>query len=74
MARLHAKGIAVIGGTVTPFGGSFLDTPERRATRQAVNAFVRTSRLFNGFVDFDRAIRRRSRRWSSSDSQRYIAP
>jgi lysophospholipase L1-like esterase len=55
--QLHARGIRVIGGTITPFAGSIIDTPDRRATRQAVNAFIRTSRVFDGVVDFDRAVR-----------------
>jgi lysophospholipase L1-like esterase len=56
-AQLHNKGIKLIGGTLTPFGGSFLDTPDRRATRDAVNQFIRTSDVFDGVADFDRAVR-----------------
>jgi lysophospholipase L1-like esterase len=55
-AQAHAKGIAVIAGTVTPFHGFFKD-PAKDAQRDAVNQFVRTSRAFDGFVDFDRAVR-----------------
>ena len=55
--RLHARGIRVIGGTIAPFGGAMMDGPERRATRQAVNRFIRTSRVFDGMVDFDAALR-----------------
>jgi lysophospholipase L1-like esterase len=57
VTQLHNRGIRVIGGTITPFGGSFLDTPDRIATRDAVNAFIRTSRVFDGVADFDKAIR-----------------
>ncbi|HXM54691.1 MAG TPA: GDSL-type esterase/lipase family protein, partial [Candidatus Dormibacteraeota bacterium] len=54
--RLHAKGIAVIGGTVPPFHGFFED-PAKDAQRDALNQFIRTSRTFDGVVDFDGATR-----------------
>jgi lysophospholipase L1-like esterase len=56
--RAHAKGIKVIGGTITPYGcdgGCF--GPEQEASRQQVNAFVRTSDVFDGVADFDAALR-----------------
>jgi lysophospholipase L1-like esterase len=52
--RAHAAGIRVVGATITPYGcdsGCF--GPEQEATRQRVNAWVRTSRVFDGVVDFD---------------------
>jgi lysophospholipase L1-like esterase len=55
-AQLHAKGLAVIAGTVTPFHG-FFDDPAKDAQRDAVNQFIRTSHVFDGVVDFDRAVR-----------------
>jgi lysophospholipase L1-like esterase len=61
IARAHRKGLRIIGGTLTPFEATpiagFYD-PAKEPTRQAVNAFVRSPRSgFDGFVDFDRAIR-----------------
>ena len=56
--RAHAAGIRVIGATITPYGcdsGCFGASQE--ATRQTVNTWVRTSRAFDGVVDFDAAIR-----------------
>jgi lysophospholipase L1-like esterase len=56
--RAHTAGIKVIGVTITPFGcdsGCFSTAQE--ATRQTVNAWVRTSRVFEGVIDFDAAIR-----------------
>jgi lysophospholipase L1-like esterase len=56
--RARRAGIAVIGATITPYGcdaGCF--TPEQEATRQAVNAWIRTSPLFAGVADFDAAVR-----------------
>jgi lysophospholipase L1-like esterase len=56
IVQTHARGLRIFGGTITPFGGSFLDTPDRVATRAAVNAWVRTSGAFDGVIDFDRAL------------------
>lgn len=56
--RARRAGITVIGATITPYGcesGCFDSAQE--ATRQRVNAWVRTSRAFDGVVDFDAAIR-----------------
>ncbi len=57
VSRAHAHNIRVYGATVTPFGGSFYDTPEREAARQKVNAFIRTSGVFDGIIDMDAALR-----------------
>ncbi len=59
VARAHAHGIKVIGGTVMPFGGNtyYHPTAENEADRQAVNAFIRTSRVFDAVIDFDRLMR-----------------
>jgi len=57
-ARAHAAGIRVLGATITPYGcdsGCF--SPAQEATRQAVNAWIRTTRALDGVVDFDAAIR-----------------
>lgn len=56
--RAHTAGITVIGATITPYGcdsGCF--GTEQEATRQEVNAWIRTSRVFDGVVDFDAVIR-----------------
>ncbi|MCU7728092.1 SGNH/GDSL hydrolase family protein [Actinoplanes sp. KI2] len=56
--RAHRAGIRVIGATITPYGcdsGCF--TAEQEATRQAVNAWVRSTPVFDGVADFDAAIR-----------------
>jgi lysophospholipase L1-like esterase len=50
--RSRAAGLRVIGGTITPFGGSFVWTPERAATWAAVNDWIRTTDAFDGVVDF----------------------
>ncbi|WP_406052524.1 SGNH/GDSL hydrolase family protein [Kribbella sp. NBC_00889] len=57
IARVHASGRCIVGGTLTPVGGSFVYSPEKEAARQAVNTFIRTSGEFDGVVDFDAATR-----------------
>ncbi|PKT71575.1 SGNH hydrolase [Streptomyces populi] len=55
--RAHAHGIRVIGATITPYGGHAAYTPAREAVRRAVNAAVRTHRIFDGVADLDAAVR-----------------
>ncbi|HET9933395.1 MAG TPA: SGNH/GDSL hydrolase family protein, partial [Polyangiaceae bacterium] len=58
--RAHAKGIKVIGATLTPFGGlefPGFDTPENEAKRQALNQWIRSGGAFDGVVDFDAVVR-----------------
>ncbi|SDW40272.1 Lysophospholipase L1 [Amycolatopsis xylanica] len=57
VARAHAHGIKVLGGTLTPFKGWRVYDETLEATRLAVNKFIRTSGVFDGVVDFDAAIR-----------------
>ncbi|MFF5786391.1 SGNH/GDSL hydrolase family protein [Streptomyces sp. NPDC012693] len=52
----HAKGLKVIGATLTPVKGSFYDTPANEAKRDAFNSWVRTSGAYDAVVDFDRAV------------------
>ena len=60
--RAHEKGIKVIGATITPFEGaanikSGYWTPEKAKIREAVNAWIRSGKGFDSFVDFDKAVR-----------------
>jgi lysophospholipase L1-like esterase len=59
--RGQARGIRVIGGTLTPFENeTFLPgawNPDREARRQAVNEWLRRTDVFDAVVDFDRALR-----------------
>jgi lysophospholipase L1-like esterase len=57
IARVHASGRCIVGGTLTPMGSSFVYTPEKEAIRQAVNTFIRTSGEFDAVADFDAATR-----------------
>jgi lysophospholipase L1-like esterase len=50
--RTHAAGLRIVGGTITPFGGSFIETEQRNATWAAVNDWIRHSGAFDAVVDF----------------------
>jgi lysophospholipase L1-like esterase len=61
IARSHALGKKIIGATLTPFDtfnaapGYFTEAGESK--RQAVNAWIRTTKEFDGIIDFDAAVR-----------------
>lgn len=58
--RAHAHGLKIYGATLTPFAGTVFPgyfSPEGEAKRQAVNSFIRTSRTFDGVIDFDAVVR-----------------
>lgn len=57
VSRAHARGVRIIGGTITPFGGSGDYTAEGEAARSKVNQWIRDSGAFDGVIDFDLAIR-----------------
>ncbi|MDN3359591.1 SGNH/GDSL hydrolase family protein [Actinomadura sp. DC4] len=56
-ARSRAHGLRVIGGTLTPFKGCICYSLRGEATRQAVNAWIRRSGVFDSVIDFDAALR-----------------
>jgi lysophospholipase L1-like esterase len=53
----HDHGIKIYGGTLTPFKGSGLFTLRGEKTRLEVNHWIRTSVVFDGVIDFDKALR-----------------
>lgn len=55
--QAHARGIRVVGATLMPFGGHRGYSAEREAVRQEINAEIRSGRVFDAVVDFDRAVR-----------------
>jgi len=55
--RAHAQGIRVIGATITPYESCKYASPEGEAMRQAVNAWIRTSKDLDGVADFEKAVR-----------------
>ena len=54
--RAHAHGIRVIGGTLTPYGGNVRQAPTGLAIVETVNAAIRAGTVFDGYVDFNRAV------------------
>ncbi|WBO67960.1 SGNH/GDSL hydrolase family protein [Streptomyces camelliae] len=59
VVRAHALGIRVYGATITPFAGNPYDDGAgvREASRQRVNAWIRTPGHFDALIDFDKAVR-----------------
>ncbi|KAK4950392.1 hypothetical protein LTR10_011373 [Elasticomyces elasticus] len=62
ITRVHTSGIPFFGATITPFGApnstiQTYSTPERLATRDKVNAWIRTSGAFDAVIDFDAVVR-----------------
>jgi lysophospholipase L1-like esterase len=60
ISRAHARGLKLIGGTITPCEG--VDIPgyyseAKEATRQAVNKWIRSGGAFDGVIDFDAVVR-----------------
>jgi lysophospholipase L1-like esterase len=62
--RVHEAGAEIFGGTLTPAGDPAepfvlppYSTAEAEQIREEVNEFIRTTNAFDGFVDFDEAVR-----------------
>ncbi|MEV0842795.1 SGNH/GDSL hydrolase family protein [Actinocatenispora sera] len=62
VAAAHARGIRVVGATLTPFAGSTTKfggdygTAYGDAQRRALNDWIRTGGAFDAVVDFDRVV------------------
>jgi len=57
IARAHERGLAVYGGTLTPFKGSGYYSDAGEAKREAINEFIRSSGEFDAVIDFDQIVR-----------------
>jgi lysophospholipase L1-like esterase len=55
--RAHSHGIRIIGGTLTPYEGAAYFDAQGEEKRERVNAWIRTTKDFDGVIDFDAAIR-----------------
>ncbi|MFJ8936359.1 SGNH/GDSL hydrolase family protein [Streptomyces sp. NPDC102365] len=53
----HARGLRVVGATLMPFQGHRGYRPHLEDTRQAVNALIRSGKVFDDYADFDEALR-----------------
>jgi len=56
IAQAHARGLKIFGGTIMPFGGSFVFSADREQTRETVNHWILTSHAFDGVIDFAKAV------------------
>ena len=57
IAQARSFGYKVYVGTLLPMGGWRTDAPFRQEMRHAYNAFIRTTDLIDGCIDFDAALR-----------------
>jgi lysophospholipase L1-like esterase len=55
--RAHARGLKIYGATLTPYEGAAYYSPEGEAKRQALNNWIRTSKGYDGVIDFDMVTR-----------------
>lgn len=57
--RARARGVCLIGATVTPYVGSdyYHPEPANESDRQELNAWIRDAGVFDAVVDFDAALR-----------------
>jgi lysophospholipase L1-like esterase len=84
IAQARTQRVRIVGATLPPFEGALAGTPleghhspEKDATRQALNRWIRESREFDAVVDFDRLLRdpaRPSRLASRYDSGDHLHP
>src|SRR5690349_23232640 len=57
ISQAHAAGIKVYGATLLPIGNSTKYTVANEATRQAVNAWIRTPGNFDAVLDFESVVK-----------------
>ena len=63
--RAHARGLKIYGATLTPYEGAAYYSPEGEAKRRALNNWIRTSKAYDGVIDFDMVTREQPLRRSS---------
>jgi lysophospholipase L1-like esterase len=60
IGEAHARGVRIIGATMTPFEGVDAGdyyTPAKDGVRRALNDWIRAGHGFDGVIDFDAALR-----------------
>jgi lysophospholipase L1-like esterase len=55
--RGHKLGVKVFGATIMPFEGADYYSTEKEKVRETVNEWMRTSRVFDAVLDFDKTVR-----------------
>jgi lysophospholipase L1-like esterase len=53
IAEAHARGLKIFGATLLPYQGAGYFTAAGATIREQVNEWIRTSRAFDGVIDFD---------------------
>jgi lysophospholipase L1-like esterase len=53
IARAHARGVKIYAATIMPYEGASYWSPAGDALRQKINQWMRTSKEWDGFADFD---------------------
>ena len=58
-AQAHARGICVLGATITPYAGGadYRPSADNESDRQTYNDWIRNAGVFDGVIDFDAALR-----------------
>jgi lysophospholipase L1-like esterase len=56
IARAHAAGLKIFGGTLPPFQGSSNADAAEETTREAVNHWILTGRAFDGVINFAKTL------------------
>lgn len=57
--RAHEEGLKIFGATLTPFNGTVFPgyySDAKETQRKAVNDWIRSSKAFDGVIDFDNAV------------------
>jgi lysophospholipase L1-like esterase len=57
VSRAHAHKIKVFGATITPDGGSQFHSAASEQIRSDLNAWIRRGQAYDGWFDFDKAVR-----------------
>ncbi|MFE2429666.1 SGNH/GDSL hydrolase family protein [Streptomyces sp. NPDC059373] len=57
VSRAHEHGLRVVGGTLMPMQGNPRFSERAESVRQQVNAQIRAGEVYDGVIDFDRALR-----------------
>jgi len=55
--RAHERGIRIIGATILPFEGADYYSASREQVRETINRWIRSSKGFDGVIDFDAGTR-----------------
>jgi len=59
IARAREHSVVIYGATLAPFEGTVFPgyySPEKEVTRQTINQWIRSSKEFDGYFDFDKAL------------------